>query len=664
MKSIITIAFCTLFLVGISQNNEQKFVDGLPVLTPEDEIMLKNLPVKTIPADYATRSLPAVVDNSQSIYMRPAFNQDHYACGQASLIGYNFTYEMARERNVSASNTSNQYPTHFAWNFMNGGNGYYGVSYLHSAQILKFCGTPSVATYGGMAAGGYERWMSGYGSYLGAMENRITSISQIPVGTEEELLTLKYWLYDHHEGSEFGGLASFYAQYLTVSQTLPAGTPEGGKYVITSFGGSPNHAMTIVGYNDEIRWDYNNDGQYTNDIDINNDGVVNMKDWEIGGFKMVQSYGGVPNWGNQGYAYMMYKTVADKLGQGGIWNHCVHVLDVKETYEPQLTAKILLKHDRRAAVKVIVGVSSSINADAPEFILDSPIVDFQGGDNYMQGGETEADKTIEYGLDLSPLLTDIQLGQQMKFFMQVVEIDPWYLGNGEIISFSIIDYTNGTNEVVSPQSNVNIIDNDTTTVSLLYTLNFNKVEIETEVLPEAIDNEPYSFQLTASGGTTPYFWDFDKSYEETIDSEGFNEIDAMQLYPSNNSSGIVTQQLAFDFPFYDSVYSSVTLHVDGYLMFDEQLYPHPYFKDDNVLFKSSRNISPFMTQYQHIYTGYGCGLWYEGDESSATFRWKTMITDDYDSELNYSVTLFPDGHIKFNYGEMSGFEELNMAIGE
>ncbi len=663
MKSIITIVLSGLFLFSIAQNTKQDFVDGLPVLTLEDEMMLMSLPIKALPSDYATRSLPSIVDNSQSIYMRPAFNQEHYACGQASLIGYNFTYEMARERDVSANNTNNQYPTHFAWNFMNGGNGYYGVSYLHSAQILKFCGTPNVTEYGGMAAGGYERWMSGYENYLSGMANRITSLSQIPVGTEEELETLKYWLYDHLEGSNYGGLASFYAQYLTVNQTLPAGTPEAGKYVITSFGGSPNHAMTIVGYNDEIRWDYNNDGQYTNDIDINNDGVVNMKDWEIGGFKMVQSYGGVPNWGNQGYAYMMYKTVADDLGQGGVWNHCVHVLDVKEEYESQLVAKINLKHDRRVAVKVIVGVSNNINSTSPDIIFDSPIFDYQGGDNYMQGGETEADKTIEFGFDISPLLTEITLGQQVKFFIQVVENDPWYLGNGEIISFSIMDYTNGVNEIISPQTNVIILDNDTTTVTLTHTLNFDRIEIETDVLPEAIENEPYSLQLTASGGAIPYFWDFDKTYEEAMGSESFVEIDGTRLYPSNNSSGIVTQSLPFDFPFYDSSYASVTLHVDGYLMFDEQLYPYPYFNDDHVLFKSSRNISPFMNQNQQIYTSYGGGIWYEGDDNSATFRWKTKITDDYDSDLNYSITLYPDGEIKFNYGVMSGFGNLKWIGG-
>jgi len=658
MKLIITLILCCVMVSTYAQKTEEELKKNLKTLTPEEEVLLKSLPIKKIPTGYTSRSLPSVVDNSQLIYMRSAYNQAHYSCGQASLIGYNFTYEMARERNVSASDPDNQYPTHFAWNFMNGGNGYYGVSYLHSAQMLISCGSPNVTDYGGMAYGGFTRWMSGFQNYRNAMDNRISTISQIPVGTAEELQTLKYWLYDHLEGSESGGLASFYAGYVTVYETLPAGTPEEGKYVLTGFGSSPNHAMTIVGFHDNVRWDYNNDGQYTNDIDINNDGVVNMKDWEIGGFKMVQSYGGVPNWGDQGYCYMMYKTVADEMAQGGVWNHCVHVMDVKEEFEPELVAKVTLKHDRRVAVKLIAGFSNNVNATSPEYILDSPIFDYQGGDNYMQGGDTEADKTIEFGLDLSPFITNIDLGQHTRFFLQVVENDPWHLGDGEIVSFSIIDYTNGGTETISPQSHVTIIDNDTTTASLTYASNYNRVEIETESLPEAIENQSYSYQLTASGGATPYFWEFDKTYEETNGSESFNAIDETQLYPSNNSSGMVSRQLEFDFPFYDSTYSSITVHVDGYLMFDEQLYPYPYFNDDNVLFKVSRSISPFMTQYQRIYTGSGGGIWYEGDENSATFRWKTKIDGDTGSDLNYSATLYPNGDIKFNYGVMMGFGDL------
>ena len=116
-----------------------------------------------------------------------------------------------------------------------------------------------------------QRWMSGYTQYYNGMHNRITNAYQIQVGTPEGLLIIKHWLYQPPGRILSWGMAQFYAQHMSASQTLPAGTPEAGKYVLTTFGGSPNHAMTIVGYNDSIRWDYNNDGQYTNNIDINGD---------------------------------------------------------------------------------------------------------------------------------------------------------------------------------------------------------------------------------------------------------------------------------------------------------------------------------------------------------------------------------------------------------
>ncbi len=614
-----------------------------------------NLPELKMKPGHGSRDLPAIVDNSTQTCMRPAYQQDGLSCGQASMIGYNFTYEMARERGLIASQTANQYPTHFAWNFMNGGSGYYGVSYLHSIQILRECGTPNVVDYGGaMGYGGPARWMSGYPAYYNGMHNRIHNAYQIYVGDPDGLSVLKNWLHNHLEGSDIGGIASFYAQHMSATQMLPYGTPEAGKYVLTSFGGSPNHAMTIIGYNDSIRWDYNSDGQYTNHLDINGDGTVNMKDWEIGGFKMVQSYGGVPNWGNQGFAYMMYKTVADNLGSGGIWNHCVHILDVKETYDPLLTARVIVKHVRRSAVKIFAGIANSQYATQPDVILGFPVFDYQGGDKYMQGGTSEADKTIELGLDLSKLLSYINLGQNVKIFLSVVEMDPDNVSAGDFIHFSIYDHTAGGNEIACTQSNVPLTNNDTTTLSIVHSFSFNRVSILDETLPAAPEGEPYSHQMTATGGTAPYHWELDKSYEEDLQTATFPAINAVQLSPSNNSSGKVVRPLDFDFPFYDSSFSSVTVYVDGYLMFDNQLFPYPYFYDDKVLFTVTRNISPFMNQAQEINSSQGCGIWYEGDATQATIRWKTCLSGNPSIQFNYAVRLFPDGTIKFFYGTMNG----------
>ena len=655
MKPLCHFVLVMLLIVpGINAFSQQKLSPGgseLPPLTPLEEYLLRNIPVKERPAGYSARDLPAVVDNSSEIFMRPVFNQDGYSCGQAAGIAYNFTYEINRVRNLPADQPQNQYPTHFSWNFMNGGNGWFGVSYLHSFQILKHYGMPNVADYGGtLSTGGPKRWLSGYSEYFNGMHNRISGFSQVFVEDEDDLLTIKGWIHNHLDNSAVGGVASFYANYMSANNVLPPGTPEEGKYVLTYFGGSPNHAMTIVGYNDSIRWDYNQDGQYTNDTDINGDGEVDLKDWEIGGFKMVQSYGGVPNWGDNGYAYMMYKTLADDLGSGGVWNHSVHILDVKPEYDPLLTARVILTHDLRNTVKVITGIANSINATHPEYRLDFPIYDYQGGYNYMQGGTDESDKTIEFGLDLSPLLTHVVTGQPIKFFLEVVEDDPDNSGTGQVDHFSVYDHTGTMVEIISPQSNVPINENDTTRLSLVHTINFDMVTIENEALPAAPQGQPYSCQMIASGGTQPYVWELDKNYEETSSSATFPLITANQLSPNGSSEGFLTQPIDFNFPFFDSSYSSITIHVDGYIMFDEQLYPYPYFNDDKVLFRKTRNISPFMNQYQRISSGSGDGIWYEGNADYAIFRWQTSLEGSSGTGYNYAVKLYPSGNIEFFYG--------------
>lgn len=667
MNKMITLVFSLAILTGHSYSQtcaDMTFL--LRPLTPLEEAQLKSLPVMKMDDASRSRDLPYAVDNSTQSYMRPIFQQDGLCCGQAAGIGYNYTYEINRARNLPANVPQNQYVTHFTWNFMNGGQGWYGVSYLHSFQILKHCGNPNVPDYGGaLGYGGGSRWMSGYPEYFNSMSNRINNAYQILADTPEGLLTLKNWIHNHLDGSAVGGVANYYAQYMSASQTLPAGTPEGGKYVLTYFGGSANHAMTIVGYNDSIRWDYNNDGMYTNNIDINGDGEVNMKDWEIGGLKMAQSYGGAPTWGNQGYAYMMYKTLADNLGQGGIWNHSVHILDVKSSYTPQVTAKVILKHDKRNQIKVQVGLANSPNATTPEFVMDFPIFHYQGDAMNMQGGSTEEDKTIEFGLDLSPFLTYVELGEQAKIFLQIIEKDPGGSGTGQITHFSVFDLTDGSVEITCPQSNYPLENNDTTTLSIIHTFDFDRIHILDEFLPPAPMGQPYNHQMTASGGTTPYIWEFDRRYNETTSFFTFPQIDEEQLSPSNNSSGIVTKALEFDFPYFDSVYSSVTLHVDGYLMFDEQLYPYPYYwGEEEVLFSITRNIAPFMNHKQTIYTSGGDGLWYEGDENHATFRWKTSLDgNSAGTDFNYVVTLYPDGRIEYFYGTMTGCADNRWVSG-
>ncbi|HSG67879.1 MAG TPA: hypothetical protein VK994_04170, partial [Bacteroidales bacterium] len=410
-------------------------------LTEADADAFRSIERISLPESYRGRSLPDSIDNSKYIWFRPIFSQTVFPnCMQSTSIAYNFTYEINRLRNLPASDSNNQYPTHFAWNFFNGGNGWYGVNYLFTMDVLKHHGTPSVADYGGFYYGNGERWMSGYDKWYNAMNNRISKVRSIYVGDEEGLLILKHWLNDHLDGSETGGVASFIACSPYGYQPLPPESPHTGESVMVAWCNEPLHGMTIVGYNDSIRFDYNGDGQFTNDLDINGDGNVDMKDWEIGAVKFANSYG--DNFANDGYCFMMYKTLADDIQEGGIWMNTVHVLDVKESHDTRMTFKVSLEHNYREKIRVRAGISADIQSSFPEHIQGYTIFNYQGGWHYMQGNDTIAsNKTIEFGLDVTPLLSYVEPGQPCKFFLIVDERDEENYGTGQVNYFSLMDYT-------------------------------------------------------------------------------------------------------------------------------------------------------------------------------------------------------------------------------
>ncbi|NCA76293.1 MAG: hypothetical protein EOM90_08160 [Alphaproteobacteria bacterium] len=627
-------------------------------LTPDELFVLSNVPPLEVPALYLGADaplLPVSVDNSTQPYFRPITQQSGYECGQSAGICFNFTYEIDRLRGIPANVGANQYPSHFTWNFLNNANNYQGASFFDSWEIVRRCGNMNVTDYGGgLNTGGYTRWISGYDKYHNGMANRLNSVKSIRVDSPEGLQTLKYWLVEHLEGASVGGVANFYGQFFgTPSTTLPAGTPEAGKYVQTNWGGSPSHAWTICGYNDSIRYDFNGDGQYTNNIDINNDGVVNMKDWEKGGLKFANGYSGT-GWSNSGFCYTMYKNLADNIGYGGIWNHSVYVLDVKYTCDPQLTMKVTLKHTSRNKLKVTAGISLDLSATQPAYVLEFPIFAFQGGDLYMQGGTTEADKTIEFGFDLAPLLQYVTSSVPVRYFLQVQEKDPSGVASGEIVNWSVIDYTGGTPVIANyPTNNVAIQNNTTTRLALNYNLVINKPVITTGSLPAAQLYQPYSVTLQAANGTPPYKWDAKLDYPESTQGATLPIATAQQLTLTNNNTGYAIKALDFSFPFYKKTVQKLYIYADGYIVFDDQPYTYPYLIDRMLLFRQTPILAPFMADLA-IYPSSSQGVWYEGNANYAIVRWKASINNMPGStELNFAVKLYPNGVIEYYYGTMN-----------
>ncbi len=638
---LLTSFFSTAQTININpdKSGEPWLVGGLRLPSQAE---LAQIPVLEIPVAYKSgkRSLPTSLDNSTNAYFRPIFNQAHGSCSQASGVGYTFTYEMNLMRGTSANIPANQFPSHYTYNFLNDGSGDNGSWYMDGWDIIKANGCPTVPTYGGMA-GSATKWMSGYGNYESSMENRVKDYFVIQVGTPSGLDNLKYWMLDHLNGNATGGIVNFAAGV--------TGEFHMTNNKIVEWGHTVNHAMTIVGWDDTVEYDYNNDGTITNTIDINGDGVVDMKDWERGALIMVNSWG--TGFGNGGKAYMMYKTLAEPASNGGIYYHHVYGIRVKEAPEPQLKMKIKMTHNSRKRIKLFPGISSDLSDEHPDEVMLLPMFSMQGGDNHMQGNNTQP---IEISLDISPLLSYIQPNQTAKVFLVVQEVDMNNESSGEIIDFSIVD--NAGNEYTYTPHNKPINDNGFTFLSINAALDFEFPSIQTTSLPNAEVGVPYSKQLTASGGTAPYTWELLQNYSEESLSEAYPNITTTKLTPNNNDDGYATQTLDFEFPFYGETYNELYITTDGSISFEPTF---KYIRSENAII-GNRVISVFA--HDLLIENSNHGIYYEGDSNSATFRWKETLYGNTSANVDVAATLYPDGTIDYFYG--SGITaDLSWAAG-
>ncbi len=635
-KLFFSVILTVLTLAGNAQiqnlnpdkNGEPWIVGGLRVPSKEE---INKIPLVTLNTKGNLPNLPSSLDNTTKPYFRPVFNQTDGCCAQASGIAYNFTYEINRERGTSADVSSNQFPTHYTYNFLNGGSGQNGSWYTDGWDIIKADGCPTVAAYGGLASGGATRWYSGYTNYETDMNNRVKDYFAIDVSTPDGLETLKHWMYDHLEGASDGSLVNFAAGVSDVFNMTYDNK-------IIEWGHTVNHAMTFVGWDDTVSYDFNGDGQITNNVDINNDGVVDMKDWEKGALIMVNSWG--TYWGNGGKAYVMYKLLAEPYDNGGILSGKVFGIHVKESQSPQLIMKVKIAHSSRNKIKISAGVSPNTSDTEPEYELNFPLFSKQGGDYPMNGSNSTP---LETALDVSSLLSYVNSGEDAKFFLKITEDDPNSAGNGQVYDFSIKD--NAGNEYICSDHNVPINDNSLTYLSVTASADFDAPEITTVSLPDGQQGNSYSYQMNATGGSEPYTWTVSQKYAESSLSESYPSISSSQLTPSDNDDGYVGKTIDFDFPFYGELFNQLYVSTDGSLLFEPGF---SYLRTEDAVI-GNKMIAVFASDLM-IYPSDGDGIFYEGDANHATFRWKTSLYGNQSANVDVAVTLYPSGEIKFYYG--------------
>jgi hypothetical protein len=332
-------------------NGEPWWVGNL--LIPEEEDMEWITPLVLSEASIS-KDLPDFEDNSEEIWFPPVFNQlDDHSCASASEISYSFTYEINRIRNVAAGGSwieanndyENLYYRYYTYNFLNNGSGTTDTYLTHASHLVMQNGCPDLGTYWDPALLGpdkFKYWMTGHDKYVAGMQQKISEYHEIHFNVNyESLETLKHWIADHGNGEETGGLAVIAIRQTGYGQaTLPEESPHFPDLYLTNWGTSGGHAITIVGYDEDVLCDSNGDGIYNITEDINGDGYVNLKDREVGAFKIVNSFG--TSFGNEGFIWVPYRLMAEGL----LHPNKAYVASAME-YEPELTIKATIQHPYR-----------------------------------------------------------------------------------------------------------------------------------------------------------------------------------------------------------------------------------------------------------------------------------------------------------------------------
>lgn len=590
-------------------------------------------------------TLPLIVDNSKQEWFPPVVNQYGWSCNQVNSIGYLLTYELNRQRNLPGDSIQNQYPPLYAWNFLNSNSSTGGVSYFDSWEIIKANGCPNYIDF--PYTSNNTVWMSGYDKYYRSMKNKVLNNYSINVADVDGLLDLKTYLYNHHDNYKFGGVANIQIASggMQLNQ-LPKDSYNAGQTIITRFGKSVGHAMTIVGYNDAIKYDFNGDGLFTNHLDLNSDGEVDLMDYEIGGLLIVNSTG--EDWGDWGKAYIPYRLLALFGDEGGLWNRSVHVIDVVSKYQPLLTMKLELVHNCRNMIGISVGVSNDPKATTPDVIHNFPMFNYQGGKVSL--GDSVNGNHMEIGIDITPLLSLIESDQPTKFFILVDENDPDGLGNGMIYNFEIINYSTIEPQVSSISGEYPILDNQTTILETSNTVSFTKLKVHDYPVQYVKANEWLNLKLHAEGLKGNGKWEIMHVYSEKTLNRPFPEIEGEELPPNYGRNNYQKIKLPFDFPFFGELHRTIFIKEEGVILLDSEYRNYPYAIDNNLATKQRKSIIPFG--HDLSYTLLESKIFYHLQDTVVTVYWEAQASiGDSKTSLRFCCNLYPDGLIEFHYAD-------------
>jgi uncharacterized repeat protein (TIGR02543 family) len=429
-----------------------------------DEVVVKTASGVSAPAaTYSGSILPDAVDNSIAPFFPPIGNQGVLgSCFSWASTYYTMTYMTGFARGWATC--QHIMSPKWTYNLTNGGLNN-GAGDVYGLIKQSGCATMEDFPYDGSNAEplNYREWPNNPAVWENALNYRIKRCGYIPfdVISTESISSVKQMLANGYVLVYYTDISAW--QYSTVKNN-PATTLDDqfvGQEVCThSDGYYGGHAMTVVGYNENI-W-----------TDINKNGIVD--NGEIGAFKVANSWGN--SWRNQGFCWVAYDALYEKtLVTGGpasptrdeLWGTSVDWIIARTDYQPRAVAQFTLNTSNRESsssnglkIGIAVGLPGTVDP-APNTFFPLCI----NGGAYAFDGSTMASDGV-FVMDFSDIIQNDFIDQTSpkRWFLKVYDESTPCL----IKSFMIKDLQGGS--IQATASGLPISITDSAIVPIDYTL--------------------------------------------------------------------------------------------------------------------------------------------------------------------------------------------------
>lgn len=301
-------------------------------------------------------SLPQSVDHSKSVCFPPVANQGYIgSCDWFAVVYYQMTF-MFNNLYGRAADSSNIFSPRFGYNVTNNGASYpYNIRVDDVYKFVQKHGSATIKQFPYNLE--YRSWCTNAELWEKALRYRIVGYQYFTYmhrsyNANYSFDTLSDYLKEIKTTLSNGELLVIqtnnfektYFKGIKDDTSISEDDEFVGELAIYQGNNGYDHTMAIVGYNDNI-W-----------VDVNDDNVV--QESEKGAIKIVDSFGPEAANHNEGFYWMLYSTIESSIAECRI-----NRMFIRTNYEPKILCKITLHTLFRDKVKFQLGraVSTSVS---------------------------------------------------------------------------------------------------------------------------------------------------------------------------------------------------------------------------------------------------------------------------------------------------------------